>query len=650
MKLLLQFILSLVLVSCIQETKNKSVTENLSDPFLDDHSYSNLNEIKTRHLHLELDVNFKSKKIFGVARHRMLNLNNADTAIFDIKGIEIQKVTTGEKNAENEADFVIGKYDKDSILGQPLLVKIDPTDSIVNIYYKTTENSEALDWLDPKLTSSKLHPFLYTQGQAILTRTWIPIQDSPSNRFTYSAEVKVPKHLRAVMSAKNSREKSETGIYNFSMPYSIPSYLIALAVGDLSYTPLSSNTGFYCEPQLTKKCKNEFVDLPKMLAAAEKLYGKYRWNQYDLLVLPYSFPFGGMENPMLTFVNPTIITGDRSLVSVIAHELAHSWSGNLVSNKTWNDFWINEGFTVYFEHRIMEELYGKEIADILALVEIFELDEEIIRIKNSKHPEDSKLLLNLNQRNPDEGMTDIAYVKGAWFLRSLEARSGRKVFDKFLNNYFSSFAFSTISTGDFIDYLKKNLLSKQNIDFNYNEWINQEGLPNNKIDISSPRLTKMKELALKFSNGEDVFAPKIRYERIRIKKKIKKKKIVEQLKKEDFITQEWQMFIRYLPKTITVDKLQSLNSYFGFNRTENAEIALDWFTLCINANYDGVLPDIERFLRKIGRRKFVLPLFELLAQKPQYKNFAKTLFDSQKNYYHAVTKNSVEKLFANLSN
>lgn len=647
MKLLLQFILSLVLVSCIQETKNKSVTENLSDPFLDDHSYSNLNEIKTRHLHLEMDVNFKSKKIFGVARHRMLNLNNADTAIFDIKGIEIQKVTTGEKNAENEADFVIGKYDKDSILGQPLLVKIDPKDSIVNIYYKTTENSEALDWLEPKLTSSKVHPFLYTQGQAILTRTWIPIQDSPSNRFTYSAEVKVPKHLRAVMSAKNSREKSETGIYNFSMPNSIPSYLIALAVGDLSYTPLSPNTGFYCEPQLTKKCENEFVDLPKMLAAAEKLYGKYQWNQYDLLVLPYSFPFGGMENPMLTFVNPTIITGDRSLVSVIAHELAHSWSGNLVSNKTWNDFWINEGFTVYFEHRIMEELYGKEIADILALVEIFELDEEIIRIKNSKHPEDSKLLLNLNQRNPDEGMTDIAYVKGAWFLRSLEARAGRKVFDKFLNNYFSSFAFSTISTGDFIDYLKKNLLSKQNIDFNYNEWINQEGLPNNKIDISSPRLTKMKELALKFSNGEDVFAPKIRYERIRIKKKIKKKKIVEQLKKEDFITQEWQMFIRYLPKTITVDKLQSLNSYFGFNRTENAEIALDWFTLCINANYDGVLPDIERFLRKIGRRKFVLPLYELLAQKPQYKNFAKTLFDSQKNYYHAVTKNSVEKLFAN---
>jgi len=647
MKLLFKIGFLVILSACVQETKRKSATENLSDPFLDDHSYSNLNEIKTRHLHLELDVNFESKKIFGVARHRMLNLNNSDTAIFDIKGLEIQKVTTGEKNSENEVDFVIGKYDKDSILGQPLLVQIHPKDSIINIYYKTTENSEALDWLEPKLTSSKIHPFLYTQGQAILTRTWIPIQDSPSNRFTYTAEVKVPSQLRAVMSAKNSKVKSKNGIYKFSMPYSIPSYLIALAVGDLTYTSLSSNTGFFCEPQLTAKCKNEFVDLPKMLAAAEKLYGKYQWEQYDILILPFSFPFGGMENPMLTFVNPTIITGDRSLVSVIAHELAHSWSGNLVSNKTWNDFWINEGFTVYFEHRIMEELYGKEIADILALVEIFELDEEIIRIKNSKYPEDSKLLLNLNQRNPDEGMTDIAYVKGAWFLRSLEAQAGRKVFDKFLNTYFSSFAFSTISTGDFIDYLKKNLLSQHNIDFDYNEWINKEGLPNNKIEISSPRLAKMKEFAFKFSNGDDVFAPKIRYERMRIKKKIKKKKIVEQLKKEDFITQEWQMFIRYLPKSITVDKLERLNSYFGFNRTENAEIALDWFTLCINANYDGVLPDIERFLRKIGRRKFVLPLYEMLAQNPQYKNFAKTLFNSHKNYYHAITKNSIEKLFEN---
>jgi aminopeptidase N len=636
-----------VFVSCSHETKSKASTENLANPFLDDHSYSNLNEIRTRHLHLELDVNFKSQKIFGIARHRMININKADTAIFDIKGLEIQKVTTGEKNKETEADFVIGKYDKDSILGQPLLVKIDPSDSIINIYYKTTADSEALDWLEPKLTSSKIHPFLYTQGQAILTRTWIPIQDSPANRITYSAEVKVPAHLRAVMSAENGKKRNSSGIYRFNMPKSIPSYLIALAVGDLSYTPLSNNTGIFCEPQLSAKCAYEFVDLPNMLRAAEKLYGKYQWDQYDLLVLPYSFPFGGMENPMLTFVNPTIITGDRSLVSVVAHELAHSWSGNLVSNKTWNDFWINEGFTVYFEHRIMEELYGKEKADILALVEIFELTDELQRIKASTHPEDSKLLLNLRFRNPDEGMTDIAYVKGAWFLKSLEDIAGRSVFDDFLKNYFSSFAFSTISTAEFISYLKKNLLDKRHISFNYDAWINQEGLPSNRVEIVSKRLEYMKELADKYSTGEDVFAPKIRYERIKVKKRYKKKKIIEQLKKDDFITQEWQMFIRYLPNSISIDKLERLNEYFVFNSTENAELALDWYTKCINSRYDGVLPDIERFLRKIGRRKFVLPLYETLYKNDHYKNFARTLFNSHKQYYHSVTRNSVEKLFKN---
>ena len=647
MKLFTYITLILILTSCSQESKNKSSTENLADPFLDDHSYSNLKEIKTRHLHLDLDINFESKKIYGVARHRMINLNKADTAIFDIKGLEIQKVTTGERNAEIEADFVIGKYDKDSILGQPLLVKINVDDSIINIYYKTTEYSEALDWLDPSLTSSKIHPFLYTQGQAILTRTWIPIQDSPSNRITYSADVKVPAKLRAVMSAKNDKKRNPTGLYHFEMNKSIPCYMIALAVGDLAYSSLSENTGFFCEPELSSQCKSEFVDLPKMLAVAEKIYGKYQWEQYDLLILPYSFPFGGMENPMLTFVNPTIITGDRSLVSVVAHELAHSWSGNLVSNKSWNDFWINEGFTVYFEHRIMEELYGKEISDILALVEIYELDDELRRIKESKHPEDSKLLLNLKYRNPDEGVTDIAYVKGSWFLKSLEAEVGRKNFDLFLTNYFSTYKFSTISTEEFIKYLNKNLLNGSKSSINVDEWINKEGLPTNKVEIVSERLNVMRNLAESFGAGKDVFAPKITYRKEKLKEKVRKRKIIEQLKKEDFITQEWQMFIRYLPGTITVDKLELLDKYFSFNNTQNAEIALDWFSLCINAGYDEILPYVERFLKKVGRRKFVLPIYELLNDQSKYKNFAKSVFSSQKLYYHAVTRNSVEKLLQN---
>jgi aminopeptidase N len=297
----------------------------------DAHSYANINEIRTTHLHLELDVQFDRKIIYGVARHEMKNLG-ADTAIFDVRDLEIHKVTLGRKGEEINTSYVIGM--QDSILGAPLFVKTDTNSTFINIYYQTKESSAALDWLAPELTRGKKHPYLYTQGQAILTRTWIPCQDSPSNRITYSADVKVPEELMALMSAENPTQKSTTGEYHFEMKQPIPAYLIALAVGNLEYRKLGENCGVYSEPEMIKSVAWEFQDLNNMILAAENLYGKYQWEQYDIIVLPYSFPFGGMENPRLTFANPTLIAGDRSMVSVIAHELAHSWSGNLVTNAT----------------------------------------------------------------------------------------------------------------------------------------------------------------------------------------------------------------------------------------------------------------------------------------------------------------------------
>ena len=488
MRILILFtLISIGLYSCDPPPKTVvSNTELFVDSVFDDHSYSNLKQIHTTHLELDLDVSFQNKTIYGVARHTMKNYGT-DTAIFDIKGLKIQKITLGEKNHERETDFVIGNMDVDSVLGQPLLVSINHNTTKVNIYYQTSENSEALGWLDSNLTSSKSKPFLFTQGQAILTRTWIPSQDSPSNRITYNAKVKVPNDLMAVMSARNSKKRNSSGVYQFEMNKAIPSYLISLAVGDLIYHPFSKNSGVYCEPQLKEACSKEFTDLPKMIAAAEKLYGKYQWEQYDLLVLPYSFPFGGMENPMLTFVNPTVIAGDKSLVSVVAHELAHSWSGNLVTNRTWNDFWLNEGFTVYFEERIMEELYGKEVSDILASIEFHDLENELISLNKSKFPEDSRLFLELKKRNPDDGMTSIAYVKGAFFLKTLEQKVGRDKFDKFLNAYFKKFAFKTVNSNMFVSFLEENLLNPNNIKFNHKEWIFKEGVPSNCIAIRSKR-------------------------------------------------------------------------------------------------------------------------------------------------------------------
>ena len=618
-------------------------TEQLADSSYDDHSYSNLKEVRTTHLDLELEVNFSNKTIYGIARHTMLN-SGSDTAIFDIKGLQIQKITTGKGKNEREADFVIGNMDKDSILGQPLLVSISPEITQVNIYYQTTKDSEALDWLDSNLTSSKKYPFLYTQGQAILTRTWIPIQDSPSNRITYSAKVKVPTDLMAVMSAENPKQKNQDGIYTFNMTKAIPSYLIALAVGDLKYHAFSSNTGVYCEPELLPACTDEFVDLPRMFNTAERLYGKYQWGQYDLLILPYSFPFGGMENPMLTFVNPTIITGDRSLVSVIAHELAHSWSGNLVTNQTWNDFWLNEGFTVYFENRIMEKIYGKEIADILAIIEFQELEEELERIKKSKHPEDSKLYLDLENRNPDDGMTDIAYVKGAFFLKTLEEKVGRRKMDQFLKNYFNHFAFQTNSTNLFVDFLNKNLLAKNQVKFNTEEWIFNEGLPKNCLKLTSTRLASMQEMAEKTNKGASLFEPKISYKYYYKKGKRYRKMNVTKIERNDFIVQEWQTFIRALNPKIGKQKLKEIDQFLQFSTCGNAEIMNEWFVLAINNNYTEIYPEIEAFLTKIGRRKFLIPVYEALAKKPQNLAWAKEVFSKASPYYHAVSRNTIDKI------
>ena len=622
MKLIFKLsLLTLLMASCT--TKVEKVKPKKTIP-VNNHSFSNIEEVHTTHLHLDLNVDFTNKKLSGVARHKMDN-QGANQAVFDIKGLKIQKVTTGNSENEKVRNFEIGPGVENTILGQPLIVNIDKNTAYVNIYYETTEESEALDWLDSALTSSKNKPFLYTQGQAILTRTWIPIQDAPSNRITYSADLKVPSDLMAVMSASNPIEKNNEGNYHFDMKQPIPCYLIALAVGDLVYGDLGNHTGVYCEPELLEASMYEFEDLPNMMEAAEKLYGKYAWDQYDLLILPYSFPFGGMENPRLTFANPTLLAGDRSLVSVVAHELAHSWSGNLVTNETWNDFWLNEGFTVYFENRIMEEIIGKNGADNLALIEFFELQEELERIENSGHPEDAHLFLDLDGRDPDDGMTDVAYVKGAFFLKTLEAYVGRDKMDVFLKSYFDHFKFTSVNTDKFVSYLEKELLQKYNIDFNYKEWIYQPGIPESCINLKSDGFENVKDMAITFANGEtDENWDKLPFN-----------------KRSNYSVQEWLTFIRHLPSDINVEKMTMLDNQLAFSEWTNAEIQFEWFMKSVSSNYANAYPYLESFLEKIGRRKFILPLYEALYKNVNTRGKALEWFKDYNKNYHAVSSNSI---------
>lgn len=599
----------------------------------DAHSFSNTSQIRTTHIDLEIDVNFDNKTIYGVARHTMERLKDTDTAIFDINGPEIQKVTLGKKGSEEETDFIIGTPKE--YIGQPLSIKIKKDTKYINIYYKTTENAAALDWLEPSLTTGKKHPYLYTQGQAILTRSWIPVQGTPANRITYTADVTVPKDLMALMSASNPKVKSADGKYHFEMKQPIPVYLIALAVGNLEYRSLGTNCGVYSEPEMIGKVAWEFADMPKMITAAESLYGPYKWEQYDVIVLPYSFPFGGMENPRLTFANPTLIAGDRSAVSVIAHELAHSWSGNLVTNATWDDFWLNEGFTVYFENRIMESLYGKETADMLALIEFQELEKSIQEFVESGNAKDTHLKLDLKDRNPDDGMTDIAYVKGAFFLKTLENTVGRAKFDHFLKSYFNDHQFQTLTTEQFREYLNTYLLGPEKITFNTDEWLYKPGIPKNCLKIVSPRFERVQLLADKFAHGEDIFKQP---------KKRKGKKREPALNRDQYTPQEWQAFIRRLPSKMAPEKLAIIDEKLHFSNWGNAEVATEWYCLSIRSGYKAVRPALKRFLMRTGRRKFIKPLYETLKENPDDLAWATVVYTEARPNYHPVAVGTIDEI------
>lgn len=605
------YLVLLIMTSCAQPKEEQIVVYSYVE---EPHSYAKPNNAFIKHLKLDITVDFKTEIISGKATYDIEN-NNSSQIILDSKYLEIASVTADGK----ETEFSLGANDKQ--LGQPLTITINKNTKQIEITYKTTKDTEALQWLKPQQTADKSSPFLFTQGQAILTRTWIPIQDSPQIRISYEANVQVPKGLMAVMSAENPKEKMESGLYHFQMKQAIPAYLIALAVGDFKYKAISDRTGVYAEKSLLNKVHEEFSDMEKMVSAAEQLYGTYAWEQFDVIVLPPSFPFGGMENPRLTFATPTVIAGDKSLTSLVAHELAHSWSGNLVTNATWNDFWLNEGFTVYFEMRIMEALYGKERANMLALMSRQDLDDELENLKET--PNATKLKLDLKKRNPDDGMNSIAYDKGYLFLRTLEEAVGRDKFDAFLKQYFKEHAFSTMTTEKFVTYLKTNLLEKNKVTFNTEEWIYQPGVPKKQAVITSDKFKNV-ELTLQ----DFILTGKIEKETTK-----------------DWTSQEWVHFIRNFPKTITSDQMKDLDLALNLTNSTNSYIQMVWYEQAINHDYHGQNIDskIEEFLTSVGRRWYVETLFKAFKRNNRMEDALK-IYEKSRPNYHSVTALTIDHL------
>lgn len=580
-------------------------------------TFSNFDKVPVTHVDWQAKIDFNKKQIQGTAVWHFQNRNHESSICFDTYDLTITQVKIGGKTVP----FSLTPFH--SVYGSGLRIPIDGNDSVLSIEYSTGPKATALQWLQPSQTAGKQLPYLFTQCESIHARSLLPCQDVPAIRTTYTADVQVPSGMMAVMSAHNPTQKTANGKYHFDMEIPIPSYLIALAAGDIAYQAIDERSGVYTEPSQLANAANELSDIPRMMKAAETLGGPYKWGKYDVLIAPPSFPIGGMENPRLTFATPTILAGDKSLVSLIAHEMAHSWSGNLVTNATWNDLWLNEGYTTYFERRIMESISGKDYTDMLWELGYQDLQSDLhdMGIKNP----DTRLRGELKGRYPEVAFTNIPYEKGAVFLRMLEEGTGRAAFDAYLSSYFQSNAFHPMTTQRCLAYMD-SCLFKNNIDLkeklHVQDWVYGTGLPDNCPHTLPARFAAVDSARTHFE--ADGLAAK--------------------LKTASWSTHEWLQFLRKLPHPLSVDKMKTLDETFHITGSGNCEIADEWFRLALISHYPSAYPAMEKFLCRVGRKKFLEPLYGEMMRTTEGQKLAQDVFVKAAPNYHPLTAQKMKEL------
>lgn len=586
-------------------------------------SYARYDQVRTSDLYLDLKADFGHKTLAGYAE---LTLNwidpSARTLVLDTNELNIAKVQVLNPNGRwSAASFMLDKPDAEK--GRALRIALSFQPQKVRVYYRTAPSAAALQWMSPQQTMSGKRPFMFSQSEEINARSWAPVQDTPAVRFTYSARIEAPSGMRVVMSAENDQNATGAGGWKFKMAQPIPSYLLAIAIGEIDVRNLGPRSAVYAEPARIDAAAYELADTEKMISAAEGLYGPYRWERYDMIVLPPSFPIGGMENPRLTFLTPTMIAGDRSLVDLIAHELAHSWSGNLVTNASWKHFWLNEGFTTYVTTRIVEKLYGEEVAEMNLQVEQEEALASLPAIPAAK-----QALVTRDADTSAASYTDsgLVYPKGAWLLRTLEQRAGREVFDPFLRGWFDQHAFKSATTDEFVAYLKKNLLdphpdvmSQAELD----EWLYGAGIPASARHAASPRLAALDAQRTAWLKGE---LP------------------TRDLNGKNWIALEWMHFLNDIDGKANATQLQELDQAFALGKSGNNEIAYRFYLASIKAGYN-VREPLNTFLMSVGRQKFVVPLYTALLKNPGDREWAKAVYAKAREHYHPVTQGSVDKQF-----
>lgn len=617
--------MALVLSACKPAAESISKSSNVVDTLLvnDPSSYAEIESVRIKHINLDLTVDMNARKLVGSAELHLDWLDEkARRLVLDTRALDIRAIQGWDGKTWSKLAYSLEA--NDPIFGSALRITLKQTMPRIRIQYATRPEASGLQWLTPEMTASK-QPFMFSQSQAIHARSWIPLQDTPGVRFTYEARIRTDKSLLALMSADNDPNAIRDGDYRFTMPQKIPSYLLALAVGDVTFRSISERSGVWAEASVADAAAKEFSDTEKMIQVAERLYGPYQWGRYDMLILPASFPFGGMENPRLSFITPTVIVGDKSLTSLIAHELAHSWSGNLVTNSSWKDMWLNEGFTSYVENRIVEEIYGVEQAEMENVISQSGLLEEL----NDLAPADQRLALApLKGRDPEDALNNVAYIKGQWFLMFLEQRFGRDTFDAFLRHWFTTHAFTSTHSAEFERFITVELMDKNPGKLSVGElreWLHGSGLPTFAKPSQSARFDAVDRQHKQWLAGEMPAA---------------------QLQSKAWTTQEWVRFLEKMPEILSAEQMAELDAAFTFTGTANAEIAQRWYPLTVRSNYLNARPAIEKFLTQIGRRKLIMPTYTALAASEEGRRFGQAVFAKARPGYHPITTDSVAKALA----
>lgn len=593
-------------------------------PARDEHSYAEPDVVAVTHLSLDLAMDFSQKTLSGTATLDLDWRNpTATTLVLDSRQLRIEAVQAGDGATWATVPFEVAP--PDPVLGSKLTVSLGRQAPKVRFRYATVPEASGLQWLTPAMTLGKKTPFMFSQSQQIHARSWVPLQDTTLVRFTYDAHITSPKDAMVLMSADNDPAAARDGEHSFRMPQRIPSYLLAIAAGDLVFRAITDRAGVWAEPAMAGKAAAEFSDTGRMMDVTEQLYGPYLWDRYDILVLPPSFPYGGMENPRLTFVTPTAITGDKSLVAIIAHELAHSWSGNLVTFATSKDAWLNEGVTSYVENRVIEALYGKPRADMENVIERNELQTEFTPTNVALQPLAVKSGV---LKDPDENLASTVYTKGAWFMQFLEQRIGRAEFDAFLEGYFAHYAFQSISSAQFAEYARANLLETHPgkvSQAEFDAWLYEPGVPSTAPATTSSRLNAVDAARTSWLESGTMASAAAA---------------------KQWATQEWVHYLEGMPATLTQAQIRALDAAYVFTGTPNAEIAQRWYPLTIRSGYTAARPAIADFLSRIGRRKLVMPIYRALAQTPDGLRVARDVFAKARPGLHPITIGSVEAALA----